>query len=222
MKDIDDDRTLDLIQHIEQLPETKTQVVGYVRVSSEDQKFDRQLDGINLDKVFSEKISGGRRDRPELNRLIDYVREGDTVVVHSLDRLARDLGNLIEIAKRLNDKGVVLKSLKEGLVFNVNSQNPMDKFLFHVMGAVAEFNRSLIREAQREGIERAKKRGVYKGRQPKLNPAQLARLREIVLEKNASLDNHKRIKWSDVALEFGVSEPTLFRYIKQVKLSLAQ
>lgn len=214
-----DDKTMDIVQHIEELPPNKAQTVGYVRVSSDGQNIDRQLDGVEIDKVFIDRVSGSKKNRPELNRLLEYVRDGDTVVIHSLDRLARDLGHLIEITKKFNDKGVTLRSLKENLFFDARSSNPLNQFLFHVIGAVAEFNRSLIREAQKEGIEKAKKRGVYKGRKPSLSDEQVQKLRDFIAEKNKSAENYKSMKWKDIAVDLGVSESTVFRYASMISKS---
>ena len=212
MIDTEDKQTIDMIDYINH---QKGQVVGYVRVSSESQNTDRQLDGITLDRVFTEKVTGSKKDRPELNRLIEYVRAGDMVIVHSLDRLARDLVNLLTIIETLNKKGVILKSVKEGLTFN-GSNNPMDKFLLHVFGAMAEFQRALIRESQQEGIAKAKKKGVYKGRKSALSPTQIERLKEIAQQKKTSLDDWKKTSWQDVANEFSVSKQTIFNYLKKL------
>ena len=137
--------------------------VGYVRVSSVDQNTDRQLDGVQLDKVFTDKASGKDTDRPQLLAMLDYVREGDTIVVHSIDRLARSLSDLLTLVKELNAKGVHVQFDKENLLFT-GDNNPTQNLMLSMMGAVAEFERSMIRERQREGIVKAKERGVYKGR----------------------------------------------------------
>ena len=212
MIDEEDKLTIDMVDYINN---QKGQVVGYIRVSSESQNTDRQLDGINLDKTFIEKISGSKKNRPELNRLIEYVRDGDTVVVHSLDRLARDLSNLISIVEMLNKKGVTLKSLKENLTFN-DSNNSLDKFLLHILGAVAEFQRALLKEAQKEGIRKAKQKGMYKGRKPALTPAQVEELKEIAQQKYTSLESWKKTSWQDVADKFNVSRKTIFNYLQKI------
>ncbi len=212
MIDEEDKLTIDMVDYINN---QKGQVVGYIRVSSESQNTDRQLDGINLDKTFIEKISGSKKNRPELNRLIEYVRDGDTVVVHSLDRLARDLSNLISIVEMLNKKGVTLKSLKENLTFN-GSNNSLDKFLLHILGAVAEFQRALLKEAQKEGIRKAKQKGMYKGRKPALTPAQVEELKEIAQQKYTSLESWKKTSWQDVADKFNVSRKTIFNYLQKI------
>ncbi|EHU3033142.1 TPA: recombinase family protein [Acinetobacter baumannii] len=216
MQHPEDDQTLDIISYIEEKP-AHGQTVGYIRVSTTDQNTIRQLDGVELNKTFVDKISGstGIKDRPELKKLFEYVRAGDTVVIHSFDRLARDLNILISLIQQLNDKGVALKSIKEDITFN-GANNAMDKFILHIFGAVAEFQKSLIAEARQEGINKRKKLGLYEGRKPSLSEEQQEALRARIKEKNSSMENYKKIKWSAVAKEFKVSEPTLMRYIKKL------
>ncbi len=139
------------------------QKIGYVRVSSLDQNQVRQLDGIKLDKVFTDKASGKDTNRPALNALLDFVREGDTVVVHSMDRLARNLDNLRYLVQLLTKKGIEVEFVKEHLTFT-GKDSPMAQLMLSVMGAFAEFERALIKERQREGIAIAKQKGFYKGR----------------------------------------------------------
>ncbi|MDG9888551.1 MULTISPECIES: recombinase family protein [Pseudomonas] len=137
--------------------------VGYVRVSSVDQSTERQLDGVALDKVFTDKESGATTDRPQLQAMLEYVREGDTIIVHSIDRLARSLADLLRLVEELNTKGIHIRFHKEQLEFT-GENNPMQKLMLSMMGSFAEFERAMIRERQREGIEKAKAKGVYKGR----------------------------------------------------------
>ncbi|OBX76248.1 hypothetical protein A9308_08925 [Moraxella atlantae] len=193
----------------------KGQSVGYIRVSSIDQNIERQLDGLNLDKVFIDKMTGSTKDRPELQHMIEYVRQGDTVYVHSLDRLARNFDNLLDIIKQLNKKGVIFKSLKENLTLDGLNNNPMDILILHIFGAIAEFNRSLIREAQREGIAKAKKRGVYKGRKSVLTPERIAIIEELLTQKESSIDEYKKISYQKIADTAGVSIATLNRYLNK-------
>lgn len=195
----------------------KVQNIGYIRVSSADQNTDRQLDGVALDRVFIDKITGSTKQRPQLQELLNYVRYGDTVIVHSLDRMARNLEDLLNIINQLNKKGVIFKSLKESLTLDGSNPSPMDKFTLHIFGAVAEFNRALIREAQREGIEQAKKQGKFKGRKPALSKAQVKELQEIMNKKHSSVENYKAMPLSEVAKHFNVSLPTIKRYIKKTK-----
>lgn len=137
--------------------------VGYVRVSSVEQKTDRQLDGVTVKKTFTDKASGGTKQRPALQQMIDYVREGDLIHVHSIDRLARDLRDLLDLLTSFNDAGVSVKFHKEGITFT-GDDNPMQRMQMQIMGAVAEFERAIIKERQLEGIAKAKEKGVYKGR----------------------------------------------------------
>ncbi|MDU4435446.1 MAG: recombinase family protein [Pluralibacter gergoviae] len=138
--------------------------VGYIRVSTVDQNTARQLDGIELDKVFTEHQSGKDKDREQLKALIDYVRDGDTVHVHSIDRLARSLVDLKELVNLLNDKGVSVHFYKENMKFNGDKSDSMTNLLFNILGSFAEFERELMLERQREGIAKAKEAGKYKGR----------------------------------------------------------
>ena len=138
--------------------------VGYKRVSSADQNTARQLDGIVLDEVFEDQVSGGTTDRPALQEMLRFVRKGDVIHVHSIDRLARSLKDLLELVEGLKARGVQLHFHKEGLVFTSEKNHTQDLML-SMMGAVAQFERSMIRERQAEGIAKAKATGVYKGRQ---------------------------------------------------------
>ncbi len=137
--------------------------VGYIRVSSVDQNVDRQLDCVALDKVFTEKLSGATTDRPQLQAMLEYVREGDTILVHSIDRLARSLADLLKLVEDLTKRGVHIRFDKEQLEFT-GEDNPTQHLMLSMMGAVAQFERAMIKERQREGIAKAKQRGVYKGR----------------------------------------------------------
>lgn len=182
--------------------------VGYIRVSTLDQRTDRQLEGIELDRVFEDRVSGkNMKDRPQLAELIKYVREGDEVFVHSMDRLARNLEDLLQIVRMLTDKGVKISFLKENLSFDPDqAAAPMLKLILSVMGAVAEFERSLILERQREGIALAKERGAYKGRVQKVTPALLTQARELLAAGYSA---------SATAKELGVSRASLYRWFKE-------
>lgn len=192
---------------------SKGQSVGYIRVSSIDQNIERQLDGLNLDKIFIDKMTGSVKERPELERMIEYVRQGDTVYVHSLDRLARNFDNLLDIIKQLNNKGVIFKSIQENLTLDGVNNNPMDMLILHIFGAIAQFNRSLIREAQREGIAKAKKRGVYKGRKSVLTPERIVIIEELLAQKESSLEEYKKTSYQKIADTAGISIATLNRYL---------
>lgn len=151
--------------------------VGYVRVSSFSQNTDRQLDGITLERVFEEKASAKDAKRPVLQECISYLRAGDCLHVHSIDRLARNLIDLQTIVTMLNDKGVSVTFHKENLTFTGTNNNPMNKLMLQMMGAFAEFERALIKERQREGIAQAQKKGIKIGRQPVLRDAQVEEIR---------------------------------------------
>ena len=178
------------------------QRVGYRRVSSTDQNLARQLDGIAVDKMFTDEISGKDRNRPQLHAMLDYVREGDTVIVHSMDRLARNLDDLRRLVSALTGKGVRVEFVKENLTFT-GEDSPMSMLLLSIMGAFAEFERSLILERQREGIAKAKQRGVYTGRKPALTAEQARELCE-----RAAAGERKSV----LATEFGISRETVYSY----------
>lgn len=184
---------------------SKGKRVGYVRVSSVDQNTERQLAGISLDKVFTDKASGRDTNRPQLQACLDYLREDDTLVVHSMDRLARNVEDLLRVVNQLVEKGVTASFIKENLTFS-GAPNPMNKLMLTLLGAFAEFERNLIRERQREGIEIAKGKGVYKGRAPALNKGQINQLYSRVDEG---------IPKAQVAREFKISRSALYSYLDQ-------
>lgn len=178
--------------------------IGYIQVSSFDQNPERQLEHIKVDKVFTDKASGKDTQRPQLDALTTFVREGDTVVVHSMDRLARNLDDLRRLVQGFTQRGVCIEFVKEHLTFT-GEDSPMANLMLSVMGAFAEFERALIRERQREGIALAKQRGAYRGRKKALSPERAAELRQRVAkgEQKAKL-----------AREFGVSRETLYQYLR--------
>lgn len=179
------------------------QNVGYVRVSTVDQNTARQLDGVKLDKVFQDKASGRTTDRPHLIACMAHVREGDVLHVHSMDRLCRNLDDLRRIVKDLTGRGVVVRFHKEGLSFT-GEDSPMSHLLLSMLGAVAEFERSIILERQREGIAIAKTEGRYKGRKPSLTSE-----RVLELKRRAAAGEKK----AGLAREFGVSRETVYSYL---------
>lgn len=182
----------------------KGQRIGYIRVSSGDQNPARQLEGIALDRTFIDKASGKSKDRPALSECLNYIRQDDLLIVHSMDRLARNLDDLRSIVNNLTAKGVRVQFIKESLIFT-GEDSPMSTLLLSVMGAFAEFERSLIKERQREGIELAKKRGVYKGRKPKLSAAQIKEIREL---------DAKGVPKAKIARDFNISRKTLYDNLK--------
>jgi DNA invertase Pin-like site-specific DNA recombinase len=182
----------------------KGQRIGYIRVSSFDQNPDRQLEQVEVERSFTDKASGKDVRRPELERLLAFVRDGDTVVVHSMDRLARNLDDLRRVVQGLTGRGVRIEFVKEGLVFT-GDDSPMANLMLSVMGAFAEFERALLKERQREGIALARQRGAYRGRKAALSPERSAELCRRVQagEKKTSL-----------AREFGISRETLYQYLR--------
>jgi DNA invertase Pin-like site-specific DNA recombinase len=129
-----------------------------------DQSTERQLEGIALDKVFEEKVSARTANRPKLNELLDYIREGDEVVVHDISRLARNMEDLHRLVRQITDKGCTLRFVKENLTFTNDQTDPVSQLLLSMLGAVYQFERNIMLERQREGIAIAKAKGRYKGR----------------------------------------------------------
>jgi DNA invertase Pin-like site-specific DNA recombinase len=180
------------------------QQVGYIRVSSFDQHPARQLDGMGLDQSFIDTASGKDIARPQLAALMTFVRSGDTVVVHSMDRLARNLDDLRRVVQDLTTRGVRVQFLKEHLTFT-GDDSPMAQLMLSVMGAFAEFERALLRERQREGIALAKQRGVYRGRKRSLTSEQIAEVK-----RRIGAGEQK----AHVARAFGISRETLYQYLR--------
>jgi len=181
--------------------------VGYIRVSSIGQNIERQLEGLTLDETFTDRISGKSLDRPALQEMLRFVRRGDEVLVHSMDRLARNLGDLLHIVKTLTGKGVRVTFRKEALTFT-GEDSPVATLMLSIIGAVASFERSMIRDRQLEGIAIAKAKGVYKGGKPKLNADQVAELCQRA---------HAGEKKAVLARQFGVSRETLYSYLRADK-----
>ena len=179
------------------------QNIGYVRVSTTLQNTARQLDCVQLDKVFEDKASGKNTDRPQLAACLSHLREGDTLHVHSMDRLCRNLDDLRRIVKDLTGRGVVITFHKESLSFT-GDDAPMSNLLLSMLGAVAEFERAIILERQREGIAIAKVDGRFKGRKPALSVDRVQELR-----KRAA----SGVKKTALAREFGVSRATVYAYL---------
>jgi DNA invertase Pin-like site-specific DNA recombinase len=179
--------------------------IGYIRVSSFDQNPERQLEGVRLDKTFIDKASGKDIARPQLEALLSYARDSDTVIVHSLDRLARNLDDLRRLVQQLTQRHIKIQFLKENLTFT-GDDSPMANLLLSVMGAFAEFERALIRERQLEGIALAKQRGVYKGRKRSLIPQQIQDL------KIRAANGESK---SQLASGYGISRETLYQYLKK-------
>jgi DNA invertase Pin-like site-specific DNA recombinase len=183
-----------------------SQRIGYIRVRSLDQNAERQLDEICLDKAFTDKASGKDTNRPQLQAALHHVRAGDSLVVHSMDRLARNVEDMLRLVREMNDRGVSVEFIKENMSFTAGSDDPRSILMITMLSAFAQFERSLIKERQREGIALARAKGtVYKGRKPALKAERIAQLRE----QAAAGANRTKL-----AKEFGISRETLYQYIR--------
>ncbi len=178
--------------------------VGYIRVSSADQKTDRQLEGIELDKTFAEKISGKDTKRPVLQAMLDFIREGDRVFVHELSRLGRSMIDLHQIVEQITGKGAAISFVKEGLEFSPGQADPVKQAMFGMLSVFAQFERSLIKQRQAEGIASAKAKGKHLGRPSILTVAQRK-------EISARVAAGAAIK--TVAAEFAVSRATVYNCV---------
>ncbi|OFT91781.1 recombinase family protein [Corynebacterium sp. HMSC28B08] len=179
--------------------------VGYARVSSKDQNLERQTELLRKEGVFSlyeDRMTGSTRQRPGLEEALRYVRKGDQLIVTSMDRLARSLSDLHSIVDDLTSRGVSVRFLKEGQTYSKDS-TPVAKLMLGLLGSVAEFERSIIRERQAEGIARAKERGVYKGRAKALTDEQVAQAHAWV---SAGVP-------TEVARRLGIGRTTLYTYL---------
>ena len=179
--------------------------IGYVRVSSLDQHMDRQLEGVRLDKVYKDTVSGKNMNRPELKKCLAGLKDGDVLHVHSIDRLTRNLRDLLRLLEDMACKGITVRFHKEKLTFS-SEASPFQKLHLQIIGAVAEFERAFIRERQREGIAIAKAKGKYKGRKASLHAEQIHEIRARVKRK-------ERI--AHLAREYGVSRQTIYRSLRR-------
>ena len=180
------------------------QKIGYIRVSSEDQNTERQLEGVQLDRTFTDKVSGKSTDRPALQEMLRFVRDGDHLFVHSMDRLARNLVDLRQMVQDLTGRGVKVSFTKENLTFT-GSDEPISVLLLSVMGAVAEFERAILRERQAEGIRIAKAKGAYKGRTAALTPDKVEEISQLVA---AGIPKAK------IARDLKICRETLYKYLR--------
>ncbi|RQT46833.1 recombinase family protein [Burkholderia cepacia] len=185
---------------------SKGKHIGYIRVSSVDQNTERQLEGVSLDKVFTDKASGKDTQRPQLQAALDYLRDGDTLVVHSMDRLARSTEDLLRTVRELTARGVTVQFLKDVMTFSADKADPKQELMMTMLAGFAQFERSLIRERQREGIAIAKAKGVYKGRKPSLSPEQVSTLHQRAASGEAK---------AAIARDLGISRETLYQYLRQ-------
>ncbi len=181
-------------------------LIGYARVSTSDQNLDLQLDALKkagCTKIFHDTISGAKAERPGLDDALAYLRTGDTLTVWRLDRLGRSLKHLIEVINKLNKEDKEFKSLQESL----DTATPTGKLIFHVLGALAEFERSLIRERTKAGLAAARARGRIGGRPRVLSAKKVALLNSMLRDKSNSV--------ADVSQALGVSRATIYNYTKE-------
>lgn len=187
----------------------KGQEVAYVRVSTEEQSTDRQFAdcAIQFAKTFEEKTSAGKgAKRPVFDTCVQYLREGDCLHVWSLDRLARGLQDLLDIVGTLNSKGVTVRFHSENMTFAPGGSDPMADFQLHILGAVAQLERSLIRKRQREGIDVALAKGKRWGRKQTLTPEQIEEIKSAVAA---------RVPQKELEAKYNVSRQTIYRHAVQ-------
>ena len=183
------------------------QIVGYARVSSPEQNLDRQTNRLadaGAQKLFTDRVSGSTRNRPGLDAAIEYLRAGDTLLVASMDRLARSLVDLHTLVAELTTNAITVTFLQEGQSYSANP-SPTGKLLLGMLGAVAEFERTIIRERQAEGIARAKSRGVYKGRKP-VPDQKIEQARQLISQG---------VPKARVARDLGISRSSLYKHLEQ-------
>ena len=177
--------------------------IGYRRVSTVEQKFDRQDLGADIERVFEEQESGGTAERKALQEMIAFARSGDEVIVYSIDRLARNLRDLQQIIEELNEKDVTVTFLSERLSFNADSSDAFAKLQLQMLGAFSEYERNIIRKRQAEGIEKAKANGVY-AKSKKINPKKIRQLRS------------EGIGATDICHRLSCSRTSIYNALKQV------
>jgi DNA invertase Pin-like site-specific DNA recombinase len=188
-------------------------LVGYARVSTQDQDPSLQLDALKTaacEKIFIEKASGAQRERPELQAALGYMRKGDTLVVWKLDRLARSVKQLIETVEALGGEGIGFRSLTEAIDTTTNG----GRLVFHIFAALAEFERSIIRERTLAGLEAARARGRKGGRPPALSPKDLAAAKALLRDPEITV--------SEIARRLGVVPSTLYRHLPKARSAAAE
>lgn len=184
-------------------------LIGYARVSTQDQNLDLQIDALKAagcEKIFIEKASGAQRDRPELQAAIEYARSGDTLVVWKLDRLARSIKQLIETIEGLGGRSIGFRSLTEA----IDTTTAGGRLIFHIFGALAEFERAIIKERTRAGLDAAKARGRVGGRPSKMSDDDIKVAKALLADEN--------ITAAEVAKRLNISVATLYRYLPRAKL----
>lgn len=190
----------------------KHQVVGYQRVSSVGQNTDRQLIDLTLDRIFMEKASGKSIEaRPVLKECMNYLREGDELCVHSMDRLARNTEELLSIVRELTNKGVTIRFIKENLTFSGSDSDPFKTLMLNMLAAFGQFERQLINERRKEGVAAAKKNGKKFGAPVKLTDEITARIDALLSEGKSKRETAKLV---------GLGEATIYRYISSITRNL--
>jgi DNA invertase Pin-like site-specific DNA recombinase len=182
--------------------------VGYIRVSTANQSVERQLTDLDLDIIFTDYASGKDTNRPKLQEMLNYIRDEDIIIVHSIDRLARNLDDLRKIIGIVTSKEARIKFIKEGLEFS-GDKSPMSDLMLSMIGSIAEFEHSLIRERQMEGIAKAKARGVYK-RANALTNEQITEIKQQIAQETPTMQVNK----ARLAKAYGISRTTLYTYLK--------
>lgn len=183
--------------------------LGYARVSTFDQHLDQQITALTeagCDRLFTEKATGTRSDRPELNRLLEYAREGDVLVVWRLDRLGRSLKHLIAVVGELEERGVGFRSLTE----NIDTTSATGRLVFHIFSALAQFEAELVSDRTRAGLAAARARGAKPGRKPALSPDQVAVVRQMHATGGHTVEA--------IAKVVGVSRATVYRALPSTDL----
>jgi len=179
-------------------------IFGYKRVSTMVQNTERQLDGVVVDKMFEDKLSGKDTERPQLLAMLDQLRNGDTVMVHSLDRLGRNIDDLRKLVQGMVAQGVTVIFKKENLTFSPDAANPFSELMLNMLAAVAQFERQIINERQREGVQIAKRNGVYKGRKQEMTTERIAEIKTRIDAGEAK---------ARIAKDMKISRDTLYRYL---------
>lgn len=180
-------------------------IIGYARVSTQDQKLDRQLDqlaGYGVEKIFKEKITGTKKERPELDRLLEHIRVGDTIIITELSRLSRSTKDLFKLVESIQSKGADIKSLKETWV---DTTSPTGKLMFTIIAGLSQFERDLISQRTKEGLQAARARGRSGGRPSK---------NEKVIKRALKLYDGREYSIKEITEMTGVSKATLYRYKK--------
>lgn len=186
-------------------------LIGYARVSTSDQNTGLQLNALKsagCERIFEEKASGAQRDRPELNAALEYARDGDTIVVWKLDRLARSLKQLIETVEKLDAGGIGFKSITE----SIDTTSPGGKLIFHIFGALAEFERGMIRERTIAGLQSARAKGRVGGRPPVMNADDIAASKAMLADPDITV--------KQIAERMGVSVSTIYKHIPSARASV--